>query len=377
MKANKTNRYTVLVKDKNGNNLGVVDTFRQLRFGKRLNNYGQAEFDMPLNSPKASRLIDPRKNTIEIYRSKFTDIAYLLKEDGDFLLKEDGGKIILDQSGVVAERVWAGEQAADDGVLSDNGNNWISVYSYTWFEQLFHRITEDFERYEDIDAGAAIEGLISTTQGKTDGDMGITSGTINTTFNIDIIYQNRNIGESIIEISDGGLDFEITDGKELNVSSILGEDKTDSVVLEYGYNVRNVRINRDFKNPVNQALVLGEVINEDTLQRVERTNTSLRSEYGLRQGKINQLEAAIETLFEDKGDSLIRKYGQPLIKVEFDLIGNFTPTINQFDVGDGIRLIVDDDFYNIDEEYRVFEWEMTVDSDNTETLSLVLGKFTI
>jgi hypothetical protein len=92
---------------------------------------------------------------------------------------------------------------------------------------------------------------------------------------------------------------------------------------------------------------------------------------------MNQLEPAIQSIFEDKGDSAIRKYKVPLIKVDFDIIKNYTPSIDQFTVGDGIRLIVKNGIYNIDEEYRVFEWQVTFDEKNTEKLTLILGKFTI
>lgn len=335
--------YRVVVPD-----LGELNNFRKLTFGKRLNNYGQAEFDVSILDDKAN-LIDLRKNTIEIYREQGTN----------------------------STRVWAGEQAVRRSNLNAKGNNWSEITCYTWFEQLFHRYTESFERYELEDAGDVIEGLISTTQAKTDGDFGITTGTIDTTYTADVIYQNDNIGDAILGLADGGLDFEITDAKVLNVSSILGTDKTDDVVIEYGHNVTNMTIIEDFSNPVNQAIVLGEVIDEDNLQRVERTDATSRGTYKLRQTRMNQLEPAIQSIFEDKGDAAIRKFKVPLIKVDFDIIKNYTPSINEFGIGDGIRLIVKDGIYNIDEEYRVFEWQVTFDEKSNEKLSLILGKFTI
>jgi hypothetical protein len=341
--------YRIMVLDQDGNKVGQVTNYRSLTFGKRLSNYGQAEFDITVGHPYGSDLIDLRKNTIEIYRDEGTD----------------------------RDLVWAGEQAVRRSNLDVKGNNWSEITCYTWFEQLFHRYTESFERYELEDAGDVIDGLISTTQGKTEGDFGITTGTIDTTYTADIIYQNDNIGESILGLADGGLDFEITDGKVLNVSSIIGSDKTNDVIIEYGHNVTNMTITEDFSQPVNQTLILGEVLGEDSLQRVERTDTALRSDYRLRQTRMNQLEPAILAIFEDKGDAAIRKFGMPLIKIDFDLIRNISPSIDEFTIGDGIRLIVKDGVYNIDEEYRVFEWQVTYNRDNTEKLSLILGKFTI
>jgi len=284
--------YRIMVLDSDGNKVGLVTNYRSITFSKRLNNYGQAEFDITVGHPNGSNLIDLRKNTIEIYRDE----------------------------GVNSNLVWAGEQAVRRSNLDSKGNNWSEITCYTWFERFFHRFTEDFERYEMEDAGDVIEGLIAATQAKTGGDFGVTTGTINTTYTADIIYQNDNIGDAIIGLADGGLDFEITDGKELNVSSIIGEDKTNDVIIEYGHNVTNMTITEDFSQPVNQALILGEVIGEDNLQRVEQTNSTLRTEYKLRQTRMNQLEPAILAIFEDKGDAAIRKFGMPLIKIDFDLI---------------------------------------------------------
>jgi len=338
--------YRVLVKDETGKTVGQVN-YRTISFNKRLNNYGQADFDIRVN--KSYDLIDLRKNTIEIYRDYDRD----------------------------RNLVWAGEQAVRRSQLNSKGNNWSEVTCYTWFEQLFHRFTEEFERYELEDAGDVINGLIASTQAKPDGSFNIIEGTIDETYLADIIYQNDNIGGAILGLADGGLDFEITDEKKLNISSIIGEDKTNDVIIEYGHNVTNMTITEDFSQPANQSLVLGEVIEDENIQRIERTNTTLRSEYKLRQTRLNQLEPAILAIFEDKGDASIRKLGRPLIKVDFNLIKNITPSIDKFTVGDGIRLIVKDGVYDIDEEYRVFEWQVTFDKQNTEKLSLILGKFTI
>lgn len=366
--------YTILVRDKDGDKVGLAHPIKGLRFGKRLNNYGTAEFSIKVNDPMAGNLIDLRKNYIDIFRTVPQGIGYLLQENADFLLQESGDKLVLERSGT---KVWSGEMAVTRALLESNGNNWATVECYTWFEQLYHRFTEFFERYQNIHAGRVLEGLLATTQAKTDGDFGGIVGKIDPTFLVDIVYNNENIAEAFTSLSEKGFDFEFDNDRVLNVSPVLGEDKTNSVVFQYGHNVSRVQIVEDFVSPANQAIVLGEVVTEDDLQRVERTDTDLRSEYGLRQTRLQQMEPAITEIFEDKGDAAIRKYGTPLIKVDFDVVRNITPSIDQFDVGDGVRLIVKDGMYNIDEEYRVFEWQMEVGTDNSERLSLVLGKFTI
>lgn len=345
--------YRIIVKDSAGNVIGEVDTYNSVKFGKRLNNYGQAEFSMKVADPKAIDFVDLRKNTIEIYRE--SELSNTL--------------------------VWAGEQALARARLNESGNNWVTVHSFTWFEQLFHRYTASEVEYGDVgsemDQGAIAEDLIDTTNA--DDPTKIAIGTITPTFDRIRKYYNQNIAEAIINLANvqNGFDFEVTDAGAFNADLIIGTDKTDSVVFRYGHNVKNVEIIEDFTNPINRAIVLGEAVGETTLQRVERNDSALQTEYGLREGRLQELDVSGLSTLEDKGDASIRKYGEVLLKVEFDLIKNVTPSIDQFTVGDGIRLIIQNGMYNIDEQYRVFEWEVTFDEKSTEKLKLTLGKFIV
>jgi len=339
--------YRILIKDSAGVVIGELQNFRKVNFSKRLNNYGEANFDIRANDPMASAFISLRKNTIEIYRRK---------DNADVL-------------------VWAGEQALATGSLNDQGNNWITVYCYTWFELLIHRFTAAEKIFTADDAGAIAAELITDTN--TDDATGITIGTITTTTNRDRTYNNQNVAEGIINLANvvNGFDFEITDAKVFNVDSIIGTDKTDSVVFQYGHNVTNMTITEDFVNPVNRAIVLGEATGQTTLQRVERDDVTLQTEYGLHEGLFTEISTSNLGTLQDKGDAAIRKYGLALLKVSFELVGNNTPSIDTFSCGDGIRLMASWGYYTIDEQYRVFEYNVSFDSKNVERLELTLGKF--
>ena len=345
--------YRIIVKDAAGLIIGEVDTFQVVKFGKRLNNYGQAEFNIKVSDPKAASLINLRINTIEIYRTR----------------------------GTTTTLVWAGEQAVAKDSLTETGNNWSTVYSFTWFEQLFHRYTPELVEYgsegSEMDQGEMAEDMIDTTNA--DDPTKITTGTIVPTFDRIRKYYTQNIGEAIINLANvmSGFDFEVTDLGVFNADSIIGTDKTDDVIFRYGHNVKNVEIIQDFTNPVNRALVLGEAVDEDTLQRIERNDSGLQTTYGLREGRLQEMDVSSVSTLEDKGDAAIRKYGLALLKIEFELIKNITPSIDEFTVGDGIRLIIQSGRHNIDEQYRVFEWEVTFDKKGTEKLQLTLGKFII
>ena len=47
----------------------------------------------------------------------------------------------------------AGEQFLRYAHLKPDNENWLEVYSYDWFEQLYHRFTAQMVQYDQIDAG--------------------------------------------------------------------------------------------------------------------------------------------------------------------------------------------------------------------------------
>lgn len=342
--------YRILVKNKDGELLGEFESFRNLKFGKTLNSYGTCSFNIPANDPKASSLISLRKNTIWIYEEK----------EGDLTL------------------VWAGEQAMRDGNLDNQGNNWVTIYAYTWLEQLNNRFTVYERIFEYQDVGDIVQALIDETQADSYGDLGITIGTIEETSSREITFHNDSVMESIMNLSNmaNGFDFEITDNKVFNLKPIIGEDKTQSIILEYGKNIDSLKITEDFTKPSNRAIVLGNAIGESDLQRIEVDDYTSQEEYGLREYKFSQMDEMELQSFTDIGNAVNRKYGNSLFKIDINLSKSSEFTVAEFGLGDDVTLIISSGLYNISESYRVFEWSVSYEDDNSVKLSIVLGNFT-
>jgi len=207
---------------------------------------------------------------------------------------------------------------------------------------------------------------------------GITEGTIEATMDRDRTYNNQNIAEAIINLTNviEGFDFEITDNKVFNAKTLIGEDLTESVILDYGSNVLSCRITEDFSAPVNRAIILGEASDDTELLRIERNDLTSQTDIKLREDVATEWDVSETETLNEKGDAILRKYATPLLKIDIDILPN-TPNITQFSLGDLIIVRIVYGFYNIKEEYRIFEWEVEYKSDGTEKLSLVLGKFTI
>lgn len=266
-----------------------------------------------------------------------------------------------------------------------NASNFGVVLSYTGNGSIINihyvkiRIYYGIGNIVDVtDAGAIAWDLIETSQLKTNGNLGITEGTIATTQDRTRTYNNQNIMEAIINLSEviNGFDFEITDDKVFNVYTVKGTDLTDSLILEYGRNLQSVSIDEDFTTPCNNAIVLGEVIDETELTRVDRPDTTTQAKYKLREMVLSADNVIDEDTLNEKGDAMLYKYKEPLIKVDFE-VSRGTINVTQFSLGDLIRLIIKKGCYNIDSDYRIFEWTVNHENDNTEKLSLILGELGI
>lgn len=346
--------YTIKVRNQNGDFMGEFKTFRNLKFSKNLNSYGSCSFEIPLEDPKGGILVVPRRYSVYVYR----------RENGEY----------------EGDLVWAGEQVLRYGHLKDDDDNWLEVHCYDWFEQLYHRFTSKEVRYDQIDAGLIAWAMIDTTQSDVSGlgDLGITQGNIESTMPRDREYYNQNIAEAIVNLANviSGFDFEISNEKEFNVYSIKGVDKSEEVVYELGMNVREMDIKEDFVNPANRAIILGEATDEDELQRVERENEDFMSTYGLRESLLSEMDIADWATLRDKGDALLRKYQLPLVTLDMKILESSAPNITDFSLGDLIRVIAKKGFYDIDKDYRVFGYEVTLGDKNEESLKLILGDFT-
>lgn len=333
--------------DKSNIFLGEIFNFKNLKFNKRLNNYGQCSFDIEIDDVAAGTLISLRKYTVWIYKVTNT---------GDVL-------------------VWSGEQVRRTGKLNSDENDWCTIYCYDWLYLFKDRYTASKVIYDGIDAGLIAFGMIDTSQLKPNGSFGITQGTIATTQNRDRTYYNQNIMEAIVNLSDviGGFDFEITNDRVFNVYTIKGNDLTNSVILEYTRNLQSVSIDEDFTNPVNNAIVLGEVFGGTELSRIERIDSTSQLASKLREKVMTADDVIDLDTLNSKGDAMLAKYKVPLIKVTFELIKS-SVSITSFSLGDLIRLIIKKGIYNYNNDFRIFEWEVSIDEVNTEKISLILGQ---
>lgn len=209
-------------------------------------------------------------------------------------------------------------------------------------------------------------------------DFGITKGVIEETMPRDRTYNNQNILEGIVNLTNviNGFDFEITDEKVFNVRTIIGEDKSQDIIIEYGSNILSADITQDLSNPINRVYLRSEVSDNDTIVEVIRNDVSSQTAIKLREDYQTEWNISETETLNEKGDALLRKYSTELMNVDIDISRN-NPDIRSINVGDIVKLRIVNNDISIYENYRIFELQLNLQPDGSEKLKLILGKFNV
>lgn len=343
--------YKILVKDSDGTYLGEFGVFKELRFGKKLNNYSQCSFDVPVKDPKSTSLYAPRRYLVDIVQCELFTVQTI---------------------------IWSGEQASRVAELTSNGDDWITITCFSYLEQLNHRFTvaeRIFDITDGMDSGDIAWTLIDETQADVNGDLGLTLGVIEPTIIRELKLYNANIMQTLLDLSNMtyGFDFEINDSKVFNVYATKGVDLSSDIQLILGKNVESATIVEDMTNPGNRAIILGQTYDGASMLRIERDDLDSQEAVQLREFMESQGDVSDQDSLEYEGDTILRKYKQPIQSLNIKLVKNSGLKISDFSVGDTVRAIIQKGIFNYDVQMRIHQWDFTLNADKTEELSLLLS----
>jgi len=334
--------YRVVVLTRLGSEIGEIINFSSIKFDKRLNNYGTCTIVVPGTERLLSSLLAAGKFEVKIYRDNTL--------------------------------VWAGLQTHISGEISTGSSEPITITCFDWLEQLNSRFTPAVVSFSSTDAGAIAWSLINTSQTETNGNLGITEGTVDTTVNRDRNYYNQNIMEAIINLSNvlNGFDFEITNEKVFNVYEAKGVDRSSTTSFDYGINIKSANIQIDYTQGVNQAIALGEGFGATQLRQVA-TDATNRAHYGLRQGISFDADVSVEATLLSKAEAMVAKQKDPIIKVDFVQSPETIPYFGTLQLGDTVKINIERGVWRIANSVRIYGFSVSVDSQNQEQIEYTVS----
>lgn len=234
-------------------------------------------------------------------------------------------------------------------------------------------------QYFGITIGQAAQHLIDEAQARTNGDRGITIGTIQTSRSSDFNFQalGRTIKDSLVDLtklSDSG-DFEFTPDKVFNwYDPGIGTDKTE-LTFRYPGNITKLAMPIDATALVNSSINRGQ--GNGYAQVIEiRDDTSSQGIYYLRERMDDYPAETLATRLDEKGDETLRLYANPTTIPDVTLDGTQDPPLGAYWIGDRVRFQVDAGpvFGALsDQVWRINEIDVTLDDNDHEAISLAVG----
>lgn len=217
-----------------------------------------------------------------------------------------------------------------------------------------------------------IFGILSDTNAS--DDTGITAGTSDIVKTVNnMAFSRSTVLDAWLKMANfGGGEIEITSAKVLNFFNRLGEDKSDSVVLQYQINQINTANLRDFNVEVQGKDMINKLtgIRNGGTTNTQSDATSIAN-FGLLEKQMNFSQTYNDTDLESEVLNYIENH-----KIEFYapkmVVNEEKIDIDTLNLGDTVKVKLNNGFMALELNERIIKREVKVSDNLTEELILGL-----
>jgi hypothetical protein len=256
---------------------------------------------------------------------------------------------------------------------TENGAT-VSVTADSYIQYFATRYLK--KTYTNTDRSAIAWDAINTVQSETNGDLGVTLGTTENTFNSDLEADYRDV-KSIIQrytyAQPTTYDFEITPDKVFNTFLRLGSNRPE-IQLVYPQNIRSIRIPRSSDTLYNRVIGLGSGIGNERLETIVN-NTVSQAAYRIRETKETFNDVKRLNTLENNAEGVLTQSYEVIVLPEIEVGGNDVD-LDLLRVGDSVQVRIDGSTLsdNVDGMFRVYEMRIAIDQNSFETVNLSFYK---
>jgi hypothetical protein len=333
-------QYSLIIADLAGNKLDEVP-HNNLQFGYVLNSPGTCTWVVPIRNPKCTKaLLDPGKRIVYLKRN---------------------GLII-----------WGGYLWS---VQSEENVEELRFFAEGFMSRLFKRFVSTTQNFEDHDQIEIAWDLIEYTQGKTNGDLGITRGLAAPSGNLRTVKwlgtERRYIGELISEMVDldDGFDWEIDQFRQFHTfSPTRGIQRTD-VVFELGKNCTSFYVDIDASQMFNSFTGIGAGDGSDVCI-ADASDATSQAAYGLLESVESFSELRKFSMLQKKVDSELRLFKDQRWQPQLGVRLLDDTTFGSFELGDRCRVVADYGYMTVDQYFRIIAIELQMTNEGREVCSV-------
>lgn len=329
--------------------LDTIKTYQNLSFGDKLNGIGVCSFDL--------NIFDQKANAGNLIRFR--------------------NHVIVKRNGTI---VWSGCIGKVTGNLdSSDGAGSVTIQC---FDPLFHLKTRyTTSTYRATDAGSIAWQLIDATQSETNGSLGITQGTIQTTVNRDRSYENVLISDAIVNLSSviNGFDFIFVPqvdadglfiGWTFNVLLSLSTDRTTQYTIKES-DIDSLTFSSD-SDLYNTVSAYGTGTGSSRLT-AEDEDTTFQETYTRREAILVASDVFIQETLDEKVAFELRDNKTEVYNLQLTIKQSSVIQFGNIGIGDIIDYDLQSGFATFAGTARVTALEVTIDSVGAEWLKPILS----
>lgn len=261
--------------------------------------------------------------------------------------------------------LWDATPSSESASISCNAQNLLDYFDV--------RLIGDAE-YNVIDQVNIAWDLIADSQALTGGGLNIVAGTLDTGITRSakwIKFDNKYILEAITDFSEmtDGFDFYINPSTRAFHARYPRPQVDRGLTLVWKKHIRRYSVQFMGKYLRNTVRVSATEPNY-----AEAVDTTSRTTYGLREYGDTYRDAPTASELSDYASKLrdkrkdVKNY--PTVMIDPSVIDIFDPNVIQY--GDKVRIIINDGYVNIDQQYRYITAQVSVDKQGAETVVIYL-----
>lgn len=330
------------IRDQNGENPVRLDKAFDRRLSIGVNQPGDAEFSLALTDSKATETnLREGRSRLYIYRN---------------------GELRFSGPLAIVERYF------------EKTIQMVKVRSLGWlwfFNKRFVGVDSTLS-YTSTDASQIAWGLVDLVQQDTYGNLGITQGSLPTSQDLTVDYDKEDVVSALNNLyKQGGIEFEISPSKVFNTFYPLrGTDRSNSVVFKYPGSIESVRVVSDVTTLVNKEYGLGEGIGGQEVI-AERDDVGSQSVYSVQEAIASYKNVANVTTLGNMVEYDIQKLKSPKLTLDLMVHGNQSPSLDDFGIGDSVRIKIDHINYTLNQVFRILQVDVQIDSEDKESLRVI------
>lgn len=330
--------------------IDIINTFQNLSFFNKLNGIGSCQFSLNVYDKKANKQNLIRwKNQIAIKRND--QIVYF-------------GPI----------SVISGDYNGISGK--------ITIQSHSFLSHLTARNTNKIKIFKNTEQCQIAWDLISETQAKENGNLGIVQGSTPNSVRRDRTYEYKCIADALVQLTEviNGFDFlfdAVVDGNNLLTNvlfntyyPIKGEVKLDIQAFEIGKNINKIQFQTK-SNLINSGIAEGSGSGNTLIATKDLPN--LQKAYTRREVVDIRNDVSIYSTLKDSIDKILTDDSVERFIIDLKTKENQTPSFDDYSLGDilTLNISVDDSGGYIDfkSKKRVVEIAVDVDNQGVETIT--------